>query len=86
MSKGKMHDAMWWEAIYRPDDSFVELPDYKHKDEKGIAMDTSGVVVLWEVLTAKYIRQAHYLSSGTSWLNYSTLEKAMNDTGFTHSM
>ena len=72
--------------LYRPDSSFVELPDYTREDEKGIAVDTSGVVVLWEVLTAKYIRQAHYLSSGTSWLNYSTLEKAMNDTGFTDSM
>ena len=47
---------------YRPDDIFVGLPDYKHKDEKDIAMDTSGVVVLWEVLTAKYIRQACTLS------------------------
>ena len=70
---------------YRPDDSFVELPDYKHKDENGEPLDTSGVVVLWEVLTAKYIRQMHYLNSGTSWLNYSTLEKTMNDTGFTDS-
>ena len=68
--------------MYRPDDSFKELPDYARKDENGEPVDTSGVVVLWEVLPAKYTRQVHYLSEGTSWLNYSTLEKSMNDTGF----
>ena len=72
--------------MYRPDDSFKELPDYVRKDEKGEPVDTSGVVVLWEVLPAKYTRQVQYLSEGTSWLNYSTLEKTMNDTGFTDSM
>ena len=74
--------------MYRPDDSFKELPDYARKDEKGEPVDTAaaGVAVLWEVLPAKYTRQVHYLSDGTSWLNYSTLEKAMNDTGFTDSM
>ena len=72
--------------MYRPDDSFEELPDYTRKGEKGEPVDTSGIVVLWEVLPAKYTRQVHYLSEGTSWLNYSTLEKSMNDTGFTDSM
>ena len=72
--------------MYRPDDSFKELPDYRRKDEKGEPVDTSGVVVLWEVLPAKYTRQVQYLSEGTSWLNYSTLEKTMNNTGFTDSM
>ena len=72
--------------MYRPDDSFKELPDYTRKNEKGEPVDTSGVVVLWEVLPAKYTRQVQYLSEGTSWLNYSTLEKTMNDTGFTDSM
>ena len=72
--------------MYQPDDSFKELPDYTHKDEKGEPVDTSGVVVLWEVLPAKYTRQVQYLSEGKSWLNYSTLEKTMNDTGFTDSM
>ena len=72
--------------MYRPDDSFEELPDYTRKSEKGEPVDTSGVVVLWEVLPAKYTRQVHYLSEGTSWLNYSTLEKSMNDTGFTDSI
>ena len=72
--------------MYRPDDSFKELPDYTRKDEKGEPMDSSGVVVLWEVLPAKYTRQVQYLSEGTSWLNYSTLQKTMNDTGFTDSM
>ena len=72
--------------MYRPDDSFKELPDYTRKDEKGEPVDNSGVVVLWEVLPAKYTRQVQYLSEGTSWLNYSTLEKTMNDTGFTDSM
>ena len=72
--------------MYRPDDSFKDLPDYTRKDEKGEPVDTSGVVVLWEVLPAKYTRQVQYLSEGTSWLNYSTLEKTMNDTGFTDSM
>ena len=73
--------------MYRPEDSFKELPDYPRKDEKGEPVDDgSGVVVLWEVLPAKYTRQVQYVSEGTSWLNYSTLEKTMNDTGFTDSM
>ena len=72
--------------MYQPDVSFKELPDYTRKNEKGEPVDSSGVVVLWEVLPAKYTRQVQYLSEGTSWLNYSTLEKTMNDTGFTESM
>ena len=32
------------------------------------------------------MRQIQYLSDGQSWLNYSTLKKAMNKTGFTDSM
>ena len=72
--------------MYRPDDSFKELPDYPHKNEKGESVDTSGVVVLWEVLPAKYMKQVHYLSNGRSWLNYSTLEESMNETGFMDSM
>ena len=71
---------------YRPDDSFKELPDYARKDDKGKPVDSAGVAVLWEVLPAKYTRQVQYLSDGRSWLNYSTLEKAMTDTGFTESM
>ena len=72
--------------MYQPDDSFKELPDYVRKDEQNEPVDTAGVAVLWEVLPAKYMRQVHYLSDGTSWLNYATLENAMNDTGFTESM
>ena len=72
--------------MYRPDDSFKELTDYEHNDEKGEPVDTAGVAVLWEVLPAKYTRQVHYLSKGTSWLNYSTLEETMTDTGFTKSL
>ena len=72
--------------MYRPDDSFKELTDYERKDEKGEPVDTAGVAVLWEVLPAKYTRQVHYLSEGTSWLSYSTLKKAMTDTGFAESM
>ena len=72
--------------MYRPDNSFKELPDYAHEDEQNEPVDTAGVAVLWEVLPAKYTRQVLYLSDGTSWLNYSTLEKTMNDTGFTDSM
>ena len=72
--------------MYRPDDNFKELPDYAREDEKGKPVDTAGVAVLWEVLPAKYLRQVCYLSNGTSWLNYATLEIAMNDTGFTDSM
>ena len=72
--------------MYRPDEPFKELTDYKRKDEKGELVDTAGVAVLWEVLPAKYTRQVQYLSEGTSWLNYSTLEKAMTDTGFSESM
>ena len=72
--------------MYRPDDSFKELTDYERKDEKGEPVDTAGVAVLWEVLPAKYTRQVHYLSKGTSWLSYSTLEETMTDTGFAESM
>ena len=72
--------------MYRPDDSFKELTDYARKDEKGEQVDTAGVAVLWEVLPAKYTRQVHYLSKGTSWLNYPMLKKTMMDTGFTDSM
>ena len=60
---------------YRPDDSFKELPDFAHKDDKGKTVDSAGVAVLWEVLPAKYTRQVQYLSDGRSWLNYSTLRK-----------
>ena len=72
--------------MYRPDDPFKELTDYERKDEKGEIVDTAGVAVLWEVLPAKYTRQVQYLSDGTGWLNYSTLEKCMTETGFTESM
>ena len=72
--------------MYQPGNGFKELPDYAREDEKGKPVDTAGVAVLWEVLPAKYTRQVHYLSDGTSWLNYATLENAMNETGFTDSM
>ena len=72
--------------MYRPDESFKELTDYERKDEKGEPVDTAGVAVLWEVLPAKYTRQVQYLSEGKSWLNYSTLERAMTETGFEESM
>ena len=72
--------------MYRPDESFKELTDYERKDEKGEPVDTAGVAVLWEVLPAKYTRQVQYLSMGKSWLNYSTLERAMMETGFEESM
>ena len=72
--------------MYRPDDPFKELTDYERKDEKGEIVDTAGVAVLWEVLPAKYTRQVEYLSDGQAWLNYSTLKKAINETGFTDSM
>ena len=72
--------------MYCPDDSFKELPDYPRKNEKGESVDASGVVVLWEVLPAKYTRQVHYLSKSTIWQDYSTLKKAMKDTDFKGSM
>ena len=72
--------------MYQPDDKFKELPDYERKDEQNEPVGNAGVAVLWEVLPAKYTRQVHYLSDGRSWLNYSTLEEAMIDTGFTDSM
>ena len=72
--------------MYRPDDSFKELPDYEREDEKGEPVDTAGVAVLWEVLPARYTRQVQYLSKGISWLNYPMLKKAMMETGFTDSM
>ena len=66
-----------------------EVTDRKHKDEKvdtGEIIDTTGVSILWEVLPAKYMRQVQYLSGGEAWLNYSTIKKAMNETGFADSM
>ena len=72
--------------MYQPADKFKELSDYTREGEKGKLVDTAGVAVLWEVLPAKYMRQVCYQSDGTSWLNYSTLEQAMNDTGFTESL
>ena len=72
--------------MYRPDDPFKELTDYERKNKKGEIIDTAGVAVLWEVLPAKYMRHVHYLSKGTAWLNYSTLKKAMNETGFSDSI
>ena len=72
--------------MYQPDDSFKDLPDYAREDKKGKPVDTAGVAVIWEVLPAKYTRQVQYLSNGRSWLNYTTLEDTMNDTGFTDSL
>jgi len=72
--------------MYQPDDSFQELPDFARKDENGQPVDTAGVAILWEVLPARYMRQVHYLSEGTSYLNYSRLEETMTDTGFTESI
>ena len=71
---------------YQPDDSFKELPDYVHGNENGEPVDSAGVAILWEVLPAKYVRQVHYLSEGTSYINYSRLEETMIETGFTESM
>ena len=51
---------------------FKELPDCSRKDEKGkvVIINTSGIVVLWEVLPAKYTRQAaHYLSVGIATMH-----------------
>ena len=72
--------------MYQPDDSFQQLPDFARKDENGQPVDTAGVAILWEVLPARYMRQVHYLSEGTSYLNYSQLEETMINTGFTKSM
>ena len=72
--------------MYQPDDSFNELPDFAHKTENYQPVDTAGVTILWEVLPARYMRQVHYLSEGTLYLNYSRLEETMIDTGFTESM
>ena len=66
---------------FNPDESLDGLPDYPRKDDKGEYVDKAGVVVLWEVLPAKYLRHIQYLSPGTAWLNYSTLEEAVEDTG-----
>jgi len=66
---------------FEPDVCLRDLPDYPHKDEKGECVDKAGVVVLWEVLPARYLHHIQYLSSGKAWLNYSTLEEAGEDTG-----
>ena len=67
---------------YQPDDSFKELSDHSVSNH---SVDKSGVVILWEVLPAKYMRQTQYLHDGSSWQSYSSLEKAMTDTGFAAS-
>lgn len=66
---------------FKPDTFLHDLPDYLREDEKGERVDKAGVVVLWEVLPAKYLRHVEYLSPGRAWLNYSTLEEAAEDTG-----
>ena len=66
---------------FNSDESLDGLPDYPRKDDKGERVDKAGVVVLWEVLPAKYLRHVHYLSPGKAWLNYSTLEESVEDTG-----
>jgi len=71
ISGGKMYQ--------QPDDNFKEVAH----DNK--TMDTSVFVALWEVLPAKYMQQVQYLSDGSIWQNYSRLEEAMTDTGFTDS-
>lgn len=63
---------------FKPDESLCDLPNYLHEGE---CVDKAGVVVLWEVLPAKYLHHVEYLSSGKAWLNYSTLEEAAEDTG-----
>ena len=68
--------------MYQADDSFKELSDHSVSNHSA---DKSGVVILWEVLPAKYTRQAQYLHDGSSWQSYSSLEKAMTDTGFAAS-
>ena len=66
---------------FNADESLHGLPDYPRKDDKGGCVDKAGVVVLWEVLPAKYLHHVQYLSPGKAWLNYSTLEEAVEDTG-----
>ena len=68
--------------MYQPDDRFKELTDCSHDDKTS---QSSVVVVLWEALPAKYMQQVQYLNDGSSWQNYSRLEKTMTDTGFTDS-
>ena len=72
--------------MYQPDDSFKELSCADIVDRNGQPVDTAGVAILWEVLPAKYMRQVHYLSGGTSYMNYSRLYETMMNTGFTESM
>ena len=66
---------------FEPDESLDGLPHYPQEYEKVECVDKAGVVVLWDVLPAKYLRHVQYLSSGKAWLNYSTLEEAVQDTG-----
>ena len=63
--------------MYQPDDSFQELPDFACKDENGQPVDTAGDAILWEALPARYMQQIHYVSKGTSYLNYFQLEETM---------
>ena len=66
---------------FKPDESLSDLPNYPRENEKGECVDKAGVVILWEVLSAKYFRHVEYLSPGKAWLNYSTLEEAVEETG-----
>ena len=66
---------------FEPDESLHGLPDYPCDDKIGESVDKAGVVVLWEVLPSRYLHHVQYLSSGTAWLNCSTLEEAAEETG-----
>jgi len=69
LSGGRMHQS---------DDSFMAMSDHPFKNK---SYHLAGVVILWEVLPAKYVRQVHHLRDGKAWLNYDRLEKAKLDIG-----
>jgi len=66
---------------YTTGETLEDLPGYHCKNEKGEPIDNAGVIILWEVLPAKYLRHVEYLCSGQVWLNDSTLQVAVQDTG-----
>ena len=63
--------------VYQPDDRFREISDWPHKNKSYHPVNNAGVVLLWEVLPAKYVHQVHFLRDGKAWLSYDRLEKAI---------
>ena len=76
-----MHVMLSGGKDYTAGELLEDLPGYHSKNEKGEPIDNAGVIILWEVLPAKYLQHVEYLCPGQAWLNYSTLQVAGQETG-----